>query len=76
MRLEGSNEDVPELADSYRLDCVNFESSDVPISGELQQNLDGQVVFTSLRWDAYNRVHLCTNTEQLLQITSKNPQVE
>lgn len=31
---------------------------------------------TSLKWDLYGRVTLCTNTEKLFQVTSQNPQVE
>ena len=41
MRIEGSDDNVPELADSWRLDCVKFESSDVPVSEEHQQNANG-----------------------------------
>lgn len=46
-----------------------FNLADLPSDGEKQ------VVFQNLRWDAYNRVILCTNLNKLFHITSKNPYV-
>jgi len=61
-----------ELVDAYRLDVEEFHAADVPIPDE---QVD-PITFTSLKWDAYNRVHVCTNTMNLYQVTSKAPQIE
>jgi hypothetical protein len=46
-----------------------FNLADLPTEGERH------VSFKTVRWDAYNRVILCTNLNKLFHITSKNPHV-
>lgn len=60
---EGSTFDLKE---SYRFEVTEFAASQVPCQDEQP------VVFSSLKWDMWNRVHVCTNKTQLLQISSKD----
>jgi len=77
-QVEQNNEDEegPQyvLEDAFRLEMVQFLPDDVPVSEDNPP--DGPIFFTSFKWDNYNRVHLCSNTEQILQITSRQPHVE
>lgn len=54
------DESAFELKESFRFDCTEFAAADVPVTD------DQPVVFSSLKWDMWNRVHLCTNKTQLL----------
>ena len=73
-----ADEDEPEMTnqlhDAHRLECVEFLPDDVPVPEDNPP--DGPIFFTSFKWDNYGRVHLCSNTEQILQVTSKQPHVE
>lgn len=48
----------------YRYEITEFNASDVTSID------DSEVVFTSFKWDMWNRVHVCTNQMQLLQVSS------
>ena len=77
-QVEQNNEDEEgpqyDFEDAYRLEMVQFLPDDVPVSDDNPP--DGPIFFTSFKWDNYNRVHLCSNTEQILQVTSRQPHVE
>ncbi len=60
-----------ELLDAYRLEQSTFSAADVPVPEE-----DPAVVFNSLKWDLYNRVHVCTNLRTVLQVTADEPHLE
>jgi len=64
-QVEQNNEDEegPQyiLEDAFRLEMVQFLPDDVPVSEDNPP--DGPIFFTSFKWDNYNRVHLCSNTE-------------
>ncbi len=68
---EGSEEEPAqvEMTEIFRYEVTEFTASDVP-------SLDGnQVVFTSFKWDMWNRVHVCTNQTQVLQVSSHDTPV-
>jgi hypothetical protein len=69
---QGADEDedpVMNFSDSHRLDQCQFLPDDVEV---LEDNPpEGPIFFTSFKWDNFNRVHLCTNTEQILQVTTR-----
>ena len=56
--------------DSWRFVVEEFNSSEIPDEGG-----SGPIVFTRAKWDAYNRVQMCTNLPKLFQICSKSPRV-
>jgi WD40 repeat protein len=62
---EDADENWFELKESFRYEVVEFNANQVPTSD------DQPVVFSSLKWDMWNRVHLCTNKTQLLQVSSR-----
>jgi hypothetical protein len=49
------DENAFELKESFRFEVTEFAASHVPVTD------DQPVVFSSLKWDMWNRVHLCTN---------------
>lgn len=53
-----------ELKESFRYEVTEFAASQVPVTD------DQPVVFSSLKWDMWNRVHVCTDKTQLLQVSS------
>ena len=53
-----------ELIDAYRLEQRDFNVANIPIPA----NHGEEVHMTSLKWDPFGRVHLCTNTRNLYQI--------
>jgi hypothetical protein len=64
----GMNEDEEEpmasFNDSHRIEKCEFLPDDVEVPEDNPP--DGPIFFTSFKWDNFNRVHLCTNTEQIL----------
>lgn len=52
------------LDDAYRLEVREFSVANIPIGPEHE----GNVHMTSLKWDPFGRIHLCTNTPKLYQI--------
>lgn len=58
-----------ELKESHRYEIGEFGADQVPNSDE------EPVVFSSFKWDMWNRVHLCTNKTQVLQVTSHDTPV-
>jgi hypothetical protein len=59
------------LDDSHRLNVQEFSAGDIPVDADHT----GAIEMHSLKWDLFSRVHLCTNTKKLYQITSNNPMV-
>ena len=53
----------------YRYEITEFSASDVTSID------DTEVVFTRFKWDMWNRVHVCTNQMQLLQVSSHDTPV-
>ena len=51
------------LEDAYRLDLREFSVADIDAGDH-----DGPLHMTSLKWDPFGRIHLCTNTNKLFQI--------
>ena len=67
------NESNFALQESFRFEVKEFSASDIPCP----PNDDAPVVFSGLKWDMWNRVHLCTNKPYVYQITSRDtPSVE
>lgn len=52
------------LDDAFRLEKREFSVANIPIGPEHE----GNVHMTSLKWDPFGRIHLCTNTPKLFQI--------
>jgi hypothetical protein len=52
-----------QLEDAYRLEVRDFSVADID-AGEHE----GPLHMTSLKWDPFGRIHLCTNTNKLFQI--------
>lgn len=70
---EMDNESNFALQESFRFEVKEFSASDIPCP----PNDDAPVVFSGLKWDMWNRVHLCTNKPYVYQITSRDtPSVE
>ena len=49
----------------------SFSAADVPAPED-----EPTVIFNSLKWDLYNRVHVCTNLRTVLQVTAEEPHLE
>lgn len=59
-------QEIFELKESFRFDVTEYSAAQVPVHDEVP------VVFSSFKWDMWNRVHLCTNKTKLLQISSRD----
>ena len=57
--------------DAWRFEIEEFDAVDVPVSDDN----DARVSFTSLTWDAQNRILLCTNQRKLFHVTSRSPHI-
>lgn len=65
MENESENGEGYELIDAFRLEQRDFNVANIPIGPD--HDLE-EVQMTSLKWDPFGRVHLCTNTKKLYQI--------
>lgn len=53
-----------QMNEIFRYEISEFNAADVT-------SLDGNpVIFTSFKWDMWNRIHICTNQTQILQVSS------
>lgn len=57
------------LVDAFRLECRDFSVANIKIP----EDYNGTVNMTSLKWDPFGRVYLCTNLHTIFMI---NPNVK
>jgi hypothetical protein len=60
---ESENGNYNTLEDSYRLEVRDFSVADIDAKDH-----EGPISMTSLKWDPFGRVHLCTTANMLFQI--------
>lgn len=64
MEGDDDEEKQDELVDAYRFERQDFEPE------------DAEVEMHSFKWDAYQRLHVCTNKSQLMLVDSKTAKQE